>query len=150
MPFKFKNIIGQRLISPNERIESAIYRSPVRSRSLRLSRGEPGLALVLTNARLLVAREDEGSTRHTTSFGMCAQYIARSRVVGWRVSRGEEGCTLHLRYGAQEAIETQILRFPTAAEDDLSELFSKISTPEPGAPALGAVDRVPVASATLG
>ena len=79
LPFKFRNIIAQRLLAPGERVEAAFFRPPLCSGGHSLwRRPHPtGLALVLTNYHLLVATEDESSSVGTVSYGFIARCYPR-------------------------------------------------------------------------
>ncbi|MBK8048432.1 MAG: hypothetical protein IPK16_15735 [Anaerolineales bacterium] len=149
MPFKFKNIIGQRLMTRAERIEAVVFRPPVRKSAFRLSRYLPGLALVLTDARLLIASEDEGSTHQTTSYGMNALYIPRKRIQGWRMTSLNDQCTLELHYGLRDAGAMLSLNFPGQLSEEITGLMRRICPQQPATPGLAAAALVTNGTATL-
>ena len=130
LPFKFRNIIAQRLLAPGEEAEVAVYRAPLWSGGKGWWRRPraPGLALVLTNYHLWVATEDEASGAGTVSYGFIARCYPRTRVQGLSLALDGADLWLELRAGVGDSSVSERILVTSVAAPPLEDLLARLTS----------------------
>lgn len=112
LPYKFKNIIANRLLLPDESLEQVIFRPAVWRKRLGIfpQLVEPNLALLVTNLHALVMYESKGGG--SSRYGVIFRYCPRQALGQARLESGPQAALLDLVLERAGAAETLDFTFP--------------------------------------
>lgn len=122
LPYKFKNLIPQRMLLPGETIHQVIYRPALWKRTLGIFRKmiAPRLAVVRTDDYLLFAEEDCSGTEG--SYGFIATYLPLANVDHTALPPVQNGLEWQIALEWQGTCQELKITFPVAAEAALNKI----------------------------
>lgn len=122
LPYKFKNIIANVLLLPDEQLRCLVFRPATWSKRLKYFRimEAPNLALILTNYHLLVMREDFGEAG--SRYGVIFQVYPLDSIGQATVERQQDAIWFNLTLQKGDIQEVVRLSFPSETEDHLRNL----------------------------
>ena len=129
LPFKYRNIIAQRLLAPGEQVEAAVFRPPLWTGTVGLWRRPraTGLALVVTNYQLLVATEEEQSEAKFVSYGLIARCFPRKLIQRLYATRTGDDLWLEIQAGIGDCTTGERLLVTSVATSMLDDLMARLS-----------------------
>ncbi len=129
LPYKFANIVPNRLMLPDEQVQAMVYQPTIWRRRFGIfkRRRGPATTVVLSPQHLLVAQEDAPVAG--AAYGMIARYCPRSRLAGMTLERAENDLWLTVVARWRGVEESWRVLFQPAAEPALQALVRQAALP---------------------
>jgi hypothetical protein len=125
LPFKFANIVPNRLMLPDEQVQAMVFQPTIWQRRFGLfkRRRGPATTVVLSREHLILAQEDAPTAG--TAYGMIARYCPRARLAAMTLERRESDLWLTVVARLHGVEESWRLLFEPAAEPALQALVGQ-------------------------
>lgn len=125
LPYKFANIVPNRLMLPDEQVQAMIYQPTIWRRRFGIfkRRRGPAGAVVLSPQHLLVAQEDAPAAG--AAYGMIARYCPRSRLASLALEAEGEDLWLAITLRLHGVAESWRVLFQPAAQPALQALVEQ-------------------------
>lgn len=125
LPFKFANIVPNRLMLPDERVQAMVFQPTIWRRRFGLfkRRRGPATTVVLSPEHLILAQEDAPAAG--AAYGMIARYCSRSRLASLTLEQAENDLWLTVVARWRGVEESWRVLFQPAAEPALQALVGQ-------------------------
>ena len=125
LPYKFANIVPNRLMLPGEQVQAMVYQPTLWRRRFGLfkRRRGPATTVVLSPEHLILAQEDAPAAG--AAYGMIARYCPRTRLASLALERAEENLWLTVVARWHGVEESWRVLFQPAAEPALRVLVGQ-------------------------
>ncbi len=125
LPFKFANIVPNRLMLPDEQVQAMVFQPTIWQRRFGLfkRRRGPATTVVLSPEHLLVAQEDAPAAG--AAYGMIARYCPRSRLAAMTLEPAENDLWLTVVARWRGVEESWRVLFQPGAEPALQVLVGQ-------------------------
>jgi hypothetical protein len=129
LPYKFANIVPNRLMLPDEQVLAMAYQPTIWRRYFGLfqRRRGPATTVVLSREHLLIAQEDAPAAG--AAYGMIARYCPRSRLAAMTLERADNDLWLTVMVRLRGVEESWRVLFQPAAEPALQALVGQAALP---------------------
>lgn len=125
LPFKFANIVPNRLMLPDEQVQAMVFQPTIWRRRFGLfkRRRGPAATVVLSPEYLIVAQEDAPAAG--AAYGMIARYCPRSRLTSLTLEPAEDDLWLAVTLRLHGVEESWRVLFQPAAQPALQTLVGQ-------------------------
>jgi hypothetical protein len=126
LPYKFANIVPNRLMLPDEQVQVMVYQPTIWRRQFGIfkRRRGPATTVVLSNEHLLIAQEDAPAAG--AAYGIIARYCRRTRIASAVLSHDADDLWLTITMQLHSVSEQVRVLFRPEAEPALRALAEQL------------------------